>query len=158
MQQTLSSTPLEAVLVAPRGDVTDVWLRRNIVHDYRDEPDGTSQEFWSADEVCGTMPAGTTAEQVKAEFDRLWLRFDSIGLTDREYAERTAKASMQAATSILGASEAPAFIAEGELFIADGRAYVALQGIARGERLIEHVNVQPTTITNYLMAIREMEQ
>lgn len=81
MQQTLSSTSLEAVLVAPRGDVTDVWLRRNIVHDWRDDPDGTSQEFWSADEVHGTMPAGTSKEQVAEDFDVLWEVFEREGMS-----------------------------------------------------------------------------
>lgn len=87
MQQTLSATPLEAVHVEQRGDIADVWLHRNIVHDWHDLPDGGSQEFWQADEVHGTMPAGTTAADVLADFDRIWDRFE---YSDREYAEMVA--------------------------------------------------------------------
>lgn len=152
--------------VEQRGDIADVWLHRNIVHDWHDLPDGGSQEFWSADEVYGTLPAGTTKAQVEADFDRLWLRFDSAGLTDREYAERTAEASMQVSNVVREAlgdrgttNGVPAHVDEGELFIAGGVAYIALQGIARGERLIEGVNVEKTTVRDYIMALRaEKEQ
>lgn len=157
MQQTLSATPLEAVHVEQRGDIADVWLHRNIVHDWHDLPDGCSQEFWSADEVYGTMPAGTTKAQVEANFDRLWLRFDSTGLTDREYAERTAQASMQAASSVIaqttadyGYDCAPDNINAGELFVAGGAAYVALENLARGERLRDGNNVRKTTVAAYV--------
>lgn len=137
-----------------RSECADIWLRRNIVHDWHDNPDGSSQEFWSADEVYGTIPSGTTAEQVAADFDKLWLRFDSAGLTDREYAERTAQASTDAVGSIIGdsgtAGYAPDNIKEGELFVAGGAAYVALENIARGERLRDGNNVKKTTVTKYV--------
>lgn len=155
MQQTLSATPLEAVHVEQRGEIADVWLHRNIVHDWRDLPDGSSQEFWGADEVYGTMPAGTTADEVAADFDRLWMRFDNSGLSDREYAELTAKAAAVATESIIGAttgSTAPGDIETGELFIASGTAYVAINNIARGETLTEGVNVSKTTVAEYIMA------
>ncbi len=144
------------MLVRQRSECTDVWLRRNIVHDWHDNPDGGSQEFWSAYEVYGTMPAGTTVEQVAADFDKLWLRFDSAGLTDREYAERTAEASATVANSVIGltASDyAPDNIIEGELFIAKSCAYVALCNIPRGAALIEGVNVKKTTVAEYVTAM-----
>lgn len=143
------------MLVRQRSECTDVWLRRNIVHDWHDNPDGGSQEFWSADEVYGTMPAGTTVEQVAADFDKLWLRFDSADLTDREYAERTAQTSTDTVVSMIGDSGtvgyAPDNINEGEFFIAGSAAYVALCNIARGERLAANINVSETTVAKYIM-------
>lgn len=160
MQQTLSATPLEAVHVEQRGDIADVWLRRNIVHDCHDLPDGGSQEFWGADEVYGTLPAGTTKEQVEADFDKLWLRFDNAGLTDREYAELTAESSAGVVSSAIGmtaGSTAPDNIDKGELFIAKGIAYVAINNIPRGATLTEGVNVKCTTVAEYIMAQNKKE-
>ena len=86
-QKTLSGKQLEPVLVEEFDGHAEVWLRRNIVHDWHDLPDGGSQEFWEADEAHGTMPLGTTAADVLADFDRIWDRFE---YSDREYAEMVA--------------------------------------------------------------------
>lgn len=90
MQHTMSATPLDAVLVEQQGDHAEAWLRRNVAHDWHDLPEGGSQEFWEADETHGTLPAGTTAEEVAADFDRIWDRFE---YGDREYAEHVAGVS-----------------------------------------------------------------
>lgn len=133
--------------------MTDVWLRRNIIHDYRDEPDGTAQEFWSADEAHGTMPAGTTAEQVKAEFDLLWEVFEREAMDAQGQIAASIRDAM-AAQEVLGGAgtdnHAPDNISEGELFVAGGAAYVALENLARGERLREGGNVRRTTVTEYV--------
>lgn len=102
------------------------------------------------------MPAGTTKEQVEADFDKLWLRFDNAGLTDREYAELTAESSASIVSSAIGmtaGSTAPDNIDKGELFIAKGVAYVAINNIPRGATLTEGVNVRKTTVTEYVAAI-----
>lgn len=152
MQQTLSATPLEAVLVEQRGDIADVWLRRNIVHDWHDLPDGGSQEFWSADEAHGTMPSGTTAEQVAASFDVLWEVFEREGMSAQEREAAQVRDAI-AAREALGASAdgyAPGYIAKGELFIAGGVAYVARCNIAGGERISEGINATRTTVAEYV--------
>ena len=48
------------------------------------------------------------------------------------------------------AGYAPDNIKEGELFMAGGAAYVALEAIARGERLRDGSNVRRTTVTEYV--------
>lgn len=66
---------------------------------------------------------------------------------------------------VLGASEAfasdkaPSFIAKDTFFIAGETAYIAMRNIARGEPLVERVNVRPTTLTEYIAAqAKEKEQ
>lgn len=154
MHQTYSSTPLDAITVVQDGGEAHVWLRRDITHDWRDEPDGTSQEFWRADEVHGTMPAGTTAVDVAEIFDVLWTVFERTEMTEME--REVAQVSQEQSTAAIlgdggGGGYAPDNISEGDFFVAGGAAYVALCGIARGERLTPNANVQVTTIAKYIM-------
>ena len=84
MHTTESATPLEAVQVASRGPVTDVWLRRNIEEVARELPDGGSQLVYVADEVTGTVAGVITAEDAASRFARLWESLEQDALTDRE--------------------------------------------------------------------------
>ena len=64
--QTVSATPLEAVLIEARADgmSADVWLRRNIERDVADN--------------------GPDVEEVTAAFEELWAAHDGDGMTDSE--------------------------------------------------------------------------
>lgn len=84
MHVTESATPLEAVMVASRGPVTDVWLRRNIEQVERELPEGGSQLVWVADEVTGTLVGQVTAEGVASRFARTWDALEEGAMTDRE--------------------------------------------------------------------------
>lgn len=86
--QTVSATPLEAVLIEARADgmSADVWLRRNIERDVADNgPDvEKAVEFYRADEVHFVRPGAPTVEEVTAAFDELWAAHDGDGMTDSE--------------------------------------------------------------------------
>ncbi len=61
-----------------------MWLRKNIVHDWRDEPDGSSQEFWIADEVCGMVDHVPEVAEIEDDFDGWWDAFERAAMTDEE--------------------------------------------------------------------------
>jgi hypothetical protein len=84
MHKTASATPLEAAMVARRGPVTDVWLRRNIEEVDVELPEGGSQLMWVADEVTGTVAGAITAEDAASRLNRLWDELEQAALTDRE--------------------------------------------------------------------------
>lgn len=86
--QTVSATPLEAVLIEARADgmSADVWLRRNIERDVADNgPDvEKAVEFYRADEVHFVQAGALTVEEITAAFDELWAAHDDDGMTDSE--------------------------------------------------------------------------
>lgn len=84
MHRTASATPLDAVMVASRGPVTDVWLRRNIEQVDVELPEGGSQLLWVADEVMGTLPGRVTEQAVAARFALTWDALEEGAMTDRE--------------------------------------------------------------------------
>lgn len=86
--QTISATPLAAVLIEARADgmTADVWLRRNIEKDVADNgPDADKAvEFYKADEVHFVQAGVPTVDEVAAAFDELWEAHEGDGLTDSE--------------------------------------------------------------------------
>lgn len=86
--QTVSATPLAAVLIEARADNTtaDVWLRENIEKDVADNgPDAEkSIEFYKADELHFVQVGVPTVDEVTAAFDELWEAHEDDGLTDAE--------------------------------------------------------------------------
>ena len=89
-----SSTEPAAVLVEPRGPMaSDVWLRRDIVHDVADMQDGQAVEFWRYEEVHGVMGGHPSEDEVAARFDELWEGFEVDGLADRALAMRALDAA-----------------------------------------------------------------
>lgn len=76
MDETISATPLQRVMVEPRTDGhTDVWLRDGIVHDVADNgPDGPETEFWRANEAHLVLPGSVSEDEAEARFDELWAR------------------------------------------------------------------------------------
>ena len=86
--QTCSATPLEAVQVEPRpgGAASDVWLRKNIEKDVRDNgPDAAdATEFYKADEVYFVQAGVPAVEEIAAAFDELWEAHELDELTDSE--------------------------------------------------------------------------
>lgn len=84
MQITKSATELDPVLVEPNGSGgADVWLRRNIAET---EEDG--QTMWEAEETHGTVTGVPGAEEIEADFDGYWSRFEEAGLSTAEVMER----------------------------------------------------------------------
>lgn len=86
--QTVSATPLAAVLIEARSDgmTVDVWLRKNIEKDVADngpEP-AKAIEFYRADEVHFVQLGVPTVDEVTAAFDELWEAHEDDGLTDTE--------------------------------------------------------------------------
>lgn len=89
-----SSTEPKAVLVEPRGPMaSDVWLRRDIVHDVADMQDGQAVDFWRYEEVHGVMGGHPSEDEVAARFDELWDAFELDELTDRAMAMRALDAA-----------------------------------------------------------------
>ena len=86
--QTISATPLDAVLVEARADgmAADVWLRKNIEQDVYDNgvEDGKAVAFCRADEVHFVSVGVPTVDEVTAAFDTLWAAHELDGLTDAE--------------------------------------------------------------------------
>lgn len=86
--QTISATPLEAVLIEARADGmgADVWLRKNIERDVADNgPDAARAiEFYRADEVHFVQAGAPAVDEVTAAFDELWAAHDGDGMTDAE--------------------------------------------------------------------------
>ena len=86
--QTVSATPLAAVLIEARADgmTADVWLRRNIEKDVADNgPDAErAVGFYKADEVHFVQAGVPTVDEVEAAFDELWEAHDCDELTDSE--------------------------------------------------------------------------
>lgn len=86
--ETCSASPLEAVQVElrPGGAASDVWLRRNIEKDVRDNgldaEDAT--EFYRAEEIHIVQAGTPTEEELQAAFDDLWEAHESDELTDIE--------------------------------------------------------------------------
>ena len=86
MERIMSSSALLPVSYHPQDDGTAVvYLRENIEKDAKDNPDGTSYEFWTADEVHGV--ASLPESEVDAHFDELWVKFANEG---RPFSERIA--------------------------------------------------------------------
>ena len=86
--QTMSATPLDAVLIEPRTDgmTADVWLRKNIEQDVYDNgiEGDRSVAFYKADEVHFVSVGIPTVDEVTAAFDTLWTAHELDGLTDAE--------------------------------------------------------------------------
>ena len=86
--QTVSATPLAAVLIEARADgmTADVLLRRNIEKDVADNgPDAErAVGFYKADEVHFVQAGVPTVDEVEAAFDELWEAHDGDELTDSE--------------------------------------------------------------------------
>lgn len=86
--QTVSATPLAAVLIEARADnvTADVWLRKNIERDVADNgPDAEkSIEFYKADELHFVQVGVPTVDEVTAAFDELWEAHEEDELTDAE--------------------------------------------------------------------------
>ncbi len=86
--QTMSATPLDAVLVEARSDgmTADVWLRKNIEQDVYDNGEDADKAitFYKADEVHFVAVGVPTVEEVTAAFDTLWQAHELDGLTDGE--------------------------------------------------------------------------
>lgn len=86
--QTCSATPLEAVQVEPRpgGAASDVWLRKDIEKDVRDNgPDADEAiEFYRAEEIHFVQAGVPAVEEIAAAFDELWEAHELDELTDSE--------------------------------------------------------------------------
>lgn len=86
--QTMSATPLDAVLIEPRpgGASADVWLRRNIEQDTADRGEDAEDAitFYRADEVHFVAAGVPSVEEVTAAFDELWDAHEHDGMTDAE--------------------------------------------------------------------------
>lgn len=86
--QTMSATPLDAVLIESRTDgmTADVWLRKNIEQDVYDNgiEGDKSVTFYKADEVHFVSVGVPTVDEVTAAFDTLWAAHELDGLTDAE--------------------------------------------------------------------------
>lgn len=86
--QTVSATPLDAVLVEARSDgmTADVWLRKDIEQDVYDNGDDADKSitFYKADEVHFVAVGVPTVDEVTAAFDTLWQAHELDGLTDGE--------------------------------------------------------------------------
>lgn len=86
--QTVSATPLEAVLIEARagGVVSDVWLRKNIKKDVADGGSEveTAIEFYRADEIHFVQVGVPTVDEVTSSFDELWEAHANDDLTDSE--------------------------------------------------------------------------
>ncbi len=86
--QTVSATPLAAVLIEARADnvTADVWLRKNIEKDVADNglDAEKSIEFYKADEIHFIQVGVPTVDEVTAAFDELWEAHEDDGLTDAE--------------------------------------------------------------------------
>ena len=86
--QTISATPLDAVLIEPRADgmTADVWMRKNIEQDVYDNgfEGDKSVAFYKADEVHFVSVGVPTVDEVTAAFDTLWTAHELDGLTDAE--------------------------------------------------------------------------
>lgn len=86
--QTVSATPLAAVLIEARTDnvTSDIWLRKNIEKDVADNgPDAEkSIEFCRADELHFVQVGVPTVDEVTAAFDELWKAHEDDELTDSE--------------------------------------------------------------------------
>ena len=86
--QTISATPLDAVLVEARADgmAADVWLRKNIEQDVYDNgvEDGKAVAFCRADEVHFVADGVPAVHELEASFDALWAAHEHDGMTDAE--------------------------------------------------------------------------
>lgn len=86
--QTISATPLDAVLIESRTDgmTADVWLRKNIEQDVYDNgiEGDKSVAFYKADEVHFVSVGVPTVDEVTAAFDTLWAAHELDSLTDAE--------------------------------------------------------------------------
>lgn len=86
--QTVSATPLSAVLVEARagGLTSDVWLRKNIEKDVADKgPEAEAEvEFYKADEIHFIQVGVPTVDEVTSSFDELWEAHANDDLTDSE--------------------------------------------------------------------------
>lgn len=86
--ETCSASPLEAVQVElrPGGAASDVWLRRNIEKDVRDNGHDAEDatEFYRAEEIHFVQAGTPTEEELQAAFDYLWEAHESDELTDIE--------------------------------------------------------------------------
>lgn len=84
--QTVSATPLAAVLIEARADnvTADVWLRKNIERDVEDNGPAAEKsiEFYKADEIHFVQVGVPTVDEVAAAFDELWEAHEDDGLTD----------------------------------------------------------------------------
>lgn len=130
MTRTQSATPLATVQVARRGNVSDVWLRRDIEEVDVELPEGGSQHMWEAEEVSLTLPGTPTPEEIEDDFDALWLRAEEEALTD---AERLADVRETAATNGDAIAELAEMVAEGEVTMEDlAQAIVELAEIIGG--------------------------
>lgn len=130
MHRTESATPLDAVMVASRGPVTDVWLRRNIEEVERELPEGGSQLMWVADEVTGTVAGAITAEDAADDFDALWERLEYESLTDDERVADVRDTSMTNSDAIAELAE---MVADGEVTMEDlSQAIMELAEIVGG--------------------------
>lgn len=153
MIHTQSSTPLSAVQVEHRGPLTDVWLRRNIRNDVADDIYGSDITYWEADEVYGTISGYVTAEDVTAQFDELWARFETAAIDDH--------ALIAGLRGILGQDTAPDIamrnVCKGEFVVTPTAIYQAIVNIPRGATLVEGMNVVRTNVEAQLNALQERE-
>lgn len=62
--------------------VQHVRLARNASNEWRDEPDGTSHDYWEWDEL--TMPCDAPIEQVESSFGAYWHEAELYNMTDAE--------------------------------------------------------------------------
>jgi len=156
MTHTQSATPLSAIQVEHRGPLTDIWLRRNIRDDVADGIYGSDITYWEADEVYGVVSEYVTEDDVAANFDSLWAKFEEDGMSDRELAEsRTSEIR-----DILGASRlevATRNTMSGEYIVAGGAVYQAIVNIPNGSTLIEGMNVTKTNMEELFNILQERQ-
>ena len=83
MEKTYSAVEPPRISYHPQHDGTAVvLLHENIEKDYYDHPDGTSDEFWTADEVC--VVTDLAESEIEANFDALWVNGETSGKTLEE--------------------------------------------------------------------------
>jgi hypothetical protein len=136
MIRTQSATPLDSITVEVNGDVTDVWIRRNIsIEEIVDE--NGEYVAYCADEVHGRIPGSHSLGEVAAMAYELWNRFD--------------------AGSAIPVILATKNVYKDELFTASGNFYKAIANIPRGAVLVEGKNVVGTSFEEQVNLLKEGE-
>lgn len=161
MVSTASDTRIDPVMLVRNGPVTEVWLRKNIEHRTVVNDGGGEQQMWFADEAHGIVPGTPAAAEIEGDFDALWDRFETDGMTDRELVNYRATQLTDALASSLGDTEqatATENHAVGSYLTWDGTLWRVTAPIARGERIRDGVNVTPTSVAAELLMMRERNE
>lgn len=79
MEHTQSATELTPVVVEPTaGNVSDVWLNRNITTKEIPLDDGLSQMMWEAEQLHYVAPGVPDPAEILANFDEVWAEHEPV--------------------------------------------------------------------------------